>query len=562
MNNKELLKEALSLPAKERAMIIDVLSESIKQPKSKSDNNKTASLSAERSVELLENEERLRTLINATPDIICFKDGEGRWLEANKADLELFQLTDVDYRGKKDSDLAPFTHALYRDSFYSCEESDNQAWEKGELSRAEESIPTPDGEIKYFDVIKVPVYSDNGSRKGLIVFGRDITEAKKLEHQLRKAEKMKVIGLMAGGVAHDLNNILSGIIGYPELLLLKLPLHSKLRQPIEAIQKSGQRAAAVVADLLTVARGVASIKEPVDLNVLVKEYSTSPEFKKLQSQYPTVACQFLSNESPSFTNCSPVHVAKCIMNLVINAFEATSIGGTVTVTVSMKIINSREADTRNLLETEYVIISVSDTGSGISDKDIEYIFEPFYSKKIMGRSGTGLGLAIVWNTMEDHNGKVLVKNEKKGTCFDLYFPVSKTSAPPQTANETVQFQGNGEHILIVDDEPYLLDIASQMLNVLGYTVDTVNSGEEAVKFVAQTPVDVVVLDMLMEPGINGYQTLQKIFQLYPDQKAIIASGFSESEDVKATLRIGATGFVTKPYSIEQLGQLVKNALTH
>jgi CheY-like chemotaxis protein len=191
-------------------------------------------------------------------------------------------------------------------------------------------------------------------------------------------------------------------------------------------------------------------------------------------------------------------------------------------------------------EGNYVVLDIRDTGSGILEKDRGHIFEPFYSRKVMGRSGTGLGLTVVWNTMQDHNGTTLVESSEKGTSVQLYFPVSKEKGAVQNvSNGTEKPVRSSEHILIVDDEPQLRDIASQMLEAIGYTVGSVCSGELAIQFVKETPVDLIVIDMLMEPGINGRQTYEEILKLYPDQKAIIASGFSESDDVKATLHLGA-----------------------
>ena len=210
---------------------------------------------------------------------------------------------------------------------------------------------------------------------------------------------------------------------------------------------------------------------------------------------------------------------------------------------------------------EYVLLTVTDTGIGIPKENIGHIFEPFYTKKVMGRSGTGLGLTVVWNTVEENDGKIFVESNEQGTCFQLYFPISKKQEIAQIEKEsTEKLSGNGEHILVVDDEPQLRDIASQMLRNLGYKIDSVSSGELAVEFVKENPVDLIVVDMLMEPGMNGRQTYEKITTLYPNQKAIIVSGFSESDDVKAALQLGAGGFIKKPYSMNQLGRAVKETL--
>ncbi len=388
-----------------------------------------------------------------------------------------------------------------------------------------------------------------------------LDEKVQTQEELNKAKRMETIGLMAGGVAHDLNNILSGIVGYPELLLHNLPKDSELRGPIEAIRESGQRAATVVADLLTVARGAASVREHHDLNSLIQEYLDSPEYEKLKSLHPNITCHQHFTATQSELLCSPVHIKKCLMNLVTNAAEAIAGSGEVTVSTYNTQITAADSINNNLEEGSYVVLSIQDTGSGISSTDVVHIFEPFYTQKVMGRSGTGLGLTVVWNTMADHNGKVLVESDENGTCFQLYFPVSEKKLVIQVKNDKAEERYHfSEHILVVDDEPHLRDIASQMLRTMGCKVDSVSSGELAVECVKNNPVDLLLLDMLMEPGMNGLQTYEEIIKLYPNQKAIIVSGFSESEDVKATLRLGASGFIKKPYSMNQLGRAAKEAL--
>jgi len=223
-------------------------------------------------------------------------------------------------------------------------------------------------------------------------------------------------------VAHDLNNILSGIVSYPQLLLLQLPKESELRTPILEIQHSGERAAAVVADLLTVARGVACKKEYDNLNSLVQEYLESPECKAQQKQYPEVICisRLYSEELPVF--CSPIHIKKALMNLVTNAIESIQGEGQVVVSTRREKLTAKDLVDSSLLPGDFTILQVKDTGPGIDEEDLEHIFEPFYSKKQMGRSGTGLGLTVVWNTMNDHDGRFKVTSSDEGTCFELFFP--------------------------------------------------------------------------------------------------------------------------------------------
>lgn len=379
-----------------------------------------------------------------------------------------------------------------------------------------------------------------------------VTEAK-----LLKAEKMEAIGLMAGGVAHDLNNILSGLISYPELLLMQLPRDSEMRQDVESMKAAGKRASEIVADLLTVARGAASVKKAANLNIFVHEYLQSPEFNKCSLQYRKIT--FTTRLSPDLANifCSPVHIKKCLMNLIINGAEATDKAGEIVISTRNQDVVQPISKNYYVPPGHYAVLSVTDTGTGIADKDIDHIFEPFYTKKIMGVSGTGLGLAVVWNTVQDHNGAIAVHTSGKGTTFELYFPITDEPAEEQEAFcQLKDLQGNGEKILVVDDEALQRDIASRKLTILGYKVHTLPSGEEAVKYLMDNTVDLILLDMIMDPGMNGRETYEQIIRLHPGQKAVIASGFSQTEDVVRTQEIGAHGFLKKPYTIEELGKAV------
>jgi nitrogen-specific signal transduction histidine kinase len=389
----------------------------------------------------------------------------------------------------------------------------------------------------------------------------DITELKKTQEQLIQSQKMEAIGMMAGGVAHDLNNILTGIVSYPDMLLLKLPEESNLRQPLEIIRNSGQRAAQVVADLLIVARGVAANREVCSLNSLLVEYLKSPEGMKMLSQHEDV--KITTTLAPDLLNisCSPIHIKKCLMNLLTNGAESIDGRGTILIETKNHHVKEPLPEGLPLQPGEYAVLSITDSGMGISEQDINHIFEPFYTKKIMGQSGTGLGLAIVWNTVQEHNGGITVNSGKQGTCFELYFPVTREKLSTSSNGINLgKLQGHGELILVVDDEKQQRDIAAKMLSLLGYRVETATSGEEAVAFVGRKKVDLVILDMIMEPGINGRQTYEQISRIRPKQRALIASGFSENIEVEKAQKLGAGSYIRKPYTIEQLGVAVQKNL--
>jgi CheY-like chemotaxis protein len=204
---------------------------------------------------------------------------------------------------------------------------------------------------------------------------------------------------------------------------------------------------------------------------------------------------------------------------------------------------------------------VSDDGSGISPGDLERIFEPFYTKKVMGKSGTGLGLAVVWNTVQDHNGYINVNTSDKGTVFELYFPVTREEVPAE--GEQVPLEdclGHGEKILVVDDEERQREIASGILTRLGYSAETVSSGEDAIEYVKTNPVDLILLDMVMPKGINGRKTYEGIIKIRPGQKAIIASGYAKTKEVDLAQELGAGKYIKKPYTLPKVGVAVKAEL--
>ena len=385
---------------------------------------------------------------------------------------------------------------------------------------------------------------------------------RKSEESLLRAKKMESLGLMAGGIAHDLNNILSGIVSYPELLLMELPEESPLRKPLMTIQDSGMRAAEVVADLLTIARGVATGKEILNLNAMVHEYMGSLEHQKLVRGYPLV--HFQTKLDPHLLNISgsPVHIKKALMNLMLNAAEAIEQSGAVTLSTLNRNLHEPLKGYEDVRPGEYVLLQVADTGSGIGPQDLDRIFEPFYTKKVVGRSGTGLGLAIVWNMIQGHEGYIDVKSDRNGTVFELYFPVSREERPleKQESPGMEDYMGRGERILVVDDEETQREIACSMLAKLGYRAESVSSGEAAIAYVKKHPVDLIVLDMVMPKGINGQETYAVIIRIRPHQKAILASGYAETREVHMAQQAGAGKFIKKPYTLEEIGLAVKEEM--
>jgi nitrogen-specific signal transduction histidine kinase len=381
------------------------------------------------------------------------------------------------------------------------------------------------------------------------------------DEKLTRAKKMESLGLMAGGVAHDLNNVLSGIVSYPEMLLMDLPEESRLRKPIETMQKSGNRAVAIIQDLLTVARGIALEKDPLNLNRVVDKYLESERHTGLLRNNPDIALKTETDNSLLNIKGSSVHIEKALFNLVSNAIDALDDKGTVTIKTENRYLDKSLRGYEEIKPGEYAVLSVADDGEGISSKDLERIFEPFYSKKVMGRSGTGLGLPVVWNMIHEHDGYVDVRSGDNGTIFELYFPITREKILKSEEPVSLEdYRGNGEKILVVDDDESQRDILCAMMKKLGYLPTAMPGGEEAVEYLKTRSADLVILDMVMDPGINGKETYEQIVKIRPGQKAIIVSGFAETDDVREAQNLGVGRFIKKPAQMEKLGLAVREEL--
>ncbi len=312
-------------------------------------------------------------------------------------------------------------------------------------------------------------------------------------------------------------------------------------------------------DLLTLARRGVAITEIVNLNHIISEQLKSPEFEKLMSYSRDVEVETHFEKDLLNIKGSSAHLSKSVMNLVSNAAEAMVDGGTISLSTENRYIDRPIKDYDHVEEGDYAVITVSDTGVGMSPEDMEKIFEPFYTKKTMGRSGTGLGMAVDGGTVKDHNGYIdLTSTVGKGTTFTLFFPATREKAPSDKTLLSIEdYMGKGETVLVIDDVEEQREIASDMLRKLGYSVTPVSSGEEAVEYLKNNSVDLLVLDMIMEPGIDGLETYKRILKLHPRQKAIIASGFAETSRVKEVIKLGASSYVKKPYLIEKIGVVIR-----
>ncbi|WP_342430821.1 ATP-binding protein [Neobacillus sp. FSL H8-0543] len=352
-----------------------------------------------------EEEKRLSTLINSMVDFVNFKDGDGRWIQANEFGLKLFQLEDVDYRGKKDSELAQYSK-FYSKELIFCETSDEETWLSGTVTRCEEILPLPDGTFKTFDTVKVPLFHKDGSREGLVIIGRDVTEAREMEERLRKTEKLSVVGELSASVAHEIRNPLTSLKGFVQLLQRE---DSKHQSYYQIMLDELNRINHIVSELLLLAKpqhikfSKMSIQKVLNDVVSLLNVEASLYNVQIKENIP---------EEILFLECEPNQLKQLFINLIKNSIEATTSGGTITITVDQ-------------VENNQLSITIKDNGCGISKDRLERLGEPFYSSK---EKGTGLGLTVSYKIVQSHRGTIQFDSEvDEGTTVQILFPLTQTN---------------------------------------------------------------------------------------------------------------------------------------
>jgi PAS domain S-box-containing protein len=514
---------------------------------------------------LRQNEERLRLITDNMSDIITVTDLDYVFQYVSPSASKVLGYDPRELTGKKLLDY------MYPDDRRVAEQAIARTFSLRKPGKRVHHFRHADGHYIWLETIMDFIFDETGALKGGLFTSRDVTERvraeeerQSLQERLQRAEKMEALGTLAGGVAHDLNNVLGVVVGFSELLLNETEEASKVRPHVLNIMQGGEKASAIVQDLLTLARRGVHTGKVININGIITDVQKSPEFLKMTSYYPNAQIKtYLAHDLLNIMG-SPVHMGKTLFNLVSNALEAMpDMGaGQVTITTGNQYLDKPIQGYDDIKAGDYVVLAVSDTGEGIPAGDMKRIFEPFYTKKVMGRSGTGLGLSVVWGTVKDHNGYINVQSEEgKGTTLTLYFPVTrKAVSADQTSVSMSEYMGNGESILVVDDIQGQRELACEMLKKLNYNVTAVPSGEEAVEYLQKGHADIVILDMIMDPGMDGLDTYRKIQEIRPGQKAVIVSGFSETDRVNQTHALGAGAYVKKPYVLEILGMAVRREL--
>ena len=385
-------------------------------------------------------------------------------------------------------------------------------------------------------------------------------EKSNLQAQLQQAQKMEAIGTLAGGIAHDFNNILQAISGYTEILLMGKeesdPDHAKLT----IIEKAALRASDLTKRLLIFARKVEIKLRPVDLNDEITQV-----YKLLNRIIPKmVTIELQLSNNLKVINADPLQLEQIILNIGINARDAMPDGGKLIVETKNVILDELYCKTHlGSTPGEYVLLTVSDTGHGMEKEILEHIFEPFFTTKESGK-GTGLGMAMVYSIVKSHGGYITCYSEpSQGTAFKIYFPVLKHGELElgKEQREDEKIIGGSETILIVDDEETILNFGHEILERYGYAIIKAGSGEEAIELykAEKKNIDLVILDMGM-PGMGGHQCLRQLFQIDPQVKIIISSGYPATGKVRETLESGAAGFIGKPFQVRDVLKIIRKVL--
>ncbi|MBW1958293.1 MAG: cache domain-containing protein [Deltaproteobacteria bacterium] len=486
---------------------------------------------------LRESEEKYRTVLETSLDPIVVYDMEGKVTFFNPAFTRIFGWTLEERLGKKMDLFVP------DDAWPETRKMIEKVLAGENFSGFETLRYTKEKNIVHVN-ISAAIYKDqNGKPIGSVINLRDITEQKKLEGQLHHALKMESIGTLAGGIAHDFNNIIGIILGNTELAMDDVPEWNRARFNLEEILTASRRAKDMVRQLLSFARKTQLEKKPTDIIPIVKD-----SLKLLRSSLPT-SIELRQNIAKNIATimADPTQINQVLINLCTNADHSMPDGGVIEVTLkNVALDEDTAAQHADVTPGRYVNLIVSDTGHGISQEEIDRIFDPYFTTKELGK-GTGMGLAVVHGIVKGHNGLITVQSEiGKGTTFSIVFPAVEKQAvsEPETGEE---LPTGDERILFIDDEEPLVKMGHQRLERLGYKVDATTSPIEALERFRSRPdqFDLVITDLTM-PKMTGDRLVKEILNIRPDIPVILCTGFSEKIDEKKANAIGAADYIEKP----------------
>jgi PAS domain S-box-containing protein len=496
---------------------------------------------------LEQSEELYRTLVEAITDAVDVKDADLRYAIVNSEQLRRFGRSQEEVVGKTLEEIVGKARA----GKYSAD--DWQVLATGETMESESAFP--DSRLPLICLnTRVPLRDKSGSVIGVVTVSRDITERKRTHDQLLRAQRLETAGRIAGQVAHDFNNLLAPLALYPDLIKLSLSEGHPASRHLNAMLEIVQQMAQINANLLAMGRRGRMELQPVDLNSLLRHSLT--EIVEVPSALRTE----VELEPALWTvQGSSSQLLRVVSNLIANAREAMQDCGILTLRTENVAIDGIQGQYGSIPAGEYVLLTVADTGCGISVEHRDRIFDAFFTTKDSARrGGSGLGLSIVLSVISDHGGYVDLESEPgKGTGFFVYLPASRTRKVE--AGKKAVAQGT-EKVLVVDDEAPQREAVTQLLARLGYDAHAVSSGEEAVEFVKKHSVDLIVLDIFMPGGMNGVDTLREMREIRPNQKAVIISGYVDAEVARKARSLGIANYVHKPVTLDKLARTIREAL--
>lgn len=507
-----------------------------------------------------ESETHLRTLVRTIPDLVWLKDEQGVYLFCNSRFEDFFGAKEAEIIGKTDYD---FVNKELADFF---RKHDQEAMAKGSPSKNEEDVVfASDGHSETLETIKTPMYTNTGQLAGVLGIGRDITERRQAETalrnsemQLRKVQKMDSIGRLAGGVAHDLNNLLTPIIGYSEMLRGDFGTDEARRKSTEIILGAGFRARDLVRQLLAFSSKQTLEYRVVDLNKVVLGFEKL--LRHTIRENIRIECE-LSPGIPMIM-ADIGQIEQVILNLAVNAADAMPDGGLLLIETSAATLDGASPGFEGeQAPGRYLRLAVSDTGRGLDAETSEHMFEPFYSTK--GEQGTGLGLSAVYGIVKQHGGHIGVHCEPgQRTTLEIFLPADEATTDEATGNTVVGEAPTGsETILLVEDSEQVRRMASRILVQSGYRVLEAENGEAALAVLDsnQESVDLMLTDVVM-PGIGGRELYDLAAERRPGLKVIFMSGYNENDMAWNEENAAKEKYLQKPFGVYSLASCVREVL--
>jgi two-component system, cell cycle sensor histidine kinase and response regulator CckA len=501
---------------------------------------------------ILASEQRFQVFMNNSPAVAFMKDEDGRYLYVNEPFARCFGRPQAEWIGKRDIDLWP-------EEVATCLRENDLAVMAGEhVVELEEVVPTPDGKPHYWLVFKFP-FRDCSGNEVLAGIALDTTDRKRLEGQLRQAQKMEAIGQLAGGVAHDFNNLLTVISGYSELLQHHLSADDTLRRQAEQIKIAGDRATALTRQLLAFSRQ--QVLRPVVLDVNVIVANLLQMLPRLIGEH--IELKTALDPRPTFVKTDPGQLEQVLLNLAINARDAMPDGGTLTIETSNVALDETACRRIGTISPgSFVQLTVHDTGCGIDAATQTRIFEPFFTTKDIGK-GTGLGLATVYGIVTQSQGAISVNSAPgRGASFAVYFPASETKEEPADDGMIpTQSQAGWETVLVVEDQQSVRGFVRNLLMLNGYRVLEAADGSEAMDICRQHPgeIQLVVTDLVM-PGMSGRVLAERLAKEQPKVKILYMSGYTDDSVVHTGVAQAGLAFLQKPFSPTTFTHKVREVL--